>query len=159
WNNMKDAGYLANRGIGMLDLFPHREGSQDRAYAKFIEGNWTNPEMSAEYPANHYTDYQLQIIADLGISRLGEMFAPVQYPTFRDTQQLYDALSAEDPTRVALDQAVALAGEYHEKIIKSAPKKLDDGWAEYQSKRGDIPGLTDYEQQVSAWVAQGLVGQ
>lgn len=158
WENMRDESYCVKRGIGMLDFFPNREGSEDRAYAKFIEGNWTNPEMSDEYPASHYTDYQMQIISDLGLTRLGEMFAPVAYPTFRDTQGLYDSLGADDPARLAVDQAVALAGEYHEKLITAAPKKLDDIWEEYQDELSKIEGLTAYEEQASQWIAKGLAG-
>ncbi|MDD3243994.1 MAG: extracellular solute-binding protein [Eubacteriales bacterium] len=156
WKNMKDASYCAKRGIGMLNMFPNREGGEDRNYGKFIEGNWTNPQMSAEYPANNYTAAQLRTIEGLKLERLGKLFGAQEYSQWGDLQAKYEALGEDSAAHTAVKQAIALADEYHVKLIKVGHKQLDELWAEYQSKLAAVPGLADVETQAQQWINEGL---
>ena len=70
------------------------------------------------------------------------------------SSSIRNSIKTDALTRLA--QAIALADEYHVKLIKVGHKQLDELWAEYQSKLAAVPGLADVETQAQQWINEGL---
>lgn len=158
WEQVADAAYAQKRGLGALDMFPQREGSTDKQYGRFAEGNWVNPALQQEYPQMIYSEEEKEILANLHNTRLGEMFAPTFFSEHNDPREYIDSLPADDIQRRALEEAHELSKTYHVKIMQAQHKKLDDVWDEYQEKLQAIEGLEAFNQGVAQWVHK-LLGE
>ena len=156
WANFNSPDYNTQRGIGILQYLPMREGLAND-FGKLSDGSWVNPRNTEEYAQLKYRPDEKEILNAYNMKTFNDFFAPNYPAKYEVGWSLRSKLQSDHPGKIAIEKALETSTQYIPKIIMSKTQnEFDNLWKEYQGKLAKLD-LKAYEDAISQMAKDGSV--